>query len=182
MSRTQAPIESSQDKAHSGPDPVAQKNIEAIARLEKKSAQRHTLGERIAEMVTRVAGGVVFIVIHVVWFIVWISANMGIVPGVTPWDPFPFSFLTLVVSLEAIFLSLLVLMTQNRLTRDADKRAQLDLQINMLAEQESTATLRMLEKICEHLGIDFEVEEEQYLSNKTDISVLAKTLEEKLPQ
>ena len=164
------------------PDPVAQKNIEAIARLEKKSAQRHTPGERIAEMVTRVAGGVVFIVLHVIWFVLWISANIGIIPGITPWDPFPFSFLTLVVSLEAIFLSLLVLMTQNRLTRDADKRAQLDLQINMLAEQESTATLRLLEKICEHLGIDFEVEEEKYLSNKTDVNELAQTLEEKLPQ
>ena len=169
-------------KTNSGPDPVAQKNIEAIAQLEKKSAQRHTSGERIAELVTRVAGGVVFIVIHIVWFVVWIAANVGIIPGVTPWDPFPFSFLTLVVSLEAIFLSLLVLMTQNRLTQDADKRAQLDLQINMLAEQESTTTLRMLEKICAHLGVDFEGEEEKFLANKTDINVLAKTLEEKLPQ
>lgn len=169
-------------KTNSGPDPVAQKNIEAIAQLEKKSAQRHTSGERIAELVTRVAGGVVFIVIHIVWFVVWILANVGMIPKVTPWDPFPFSFLTLVVSLEAIFLSLLVLMTQNRLTRDADKRAQLDLQINMLAEQESTTTLRMLEKICQHLGVDFEAEEEKYLANKTDINALAKTLEEKLPQ
>lgn len=164
------------------PDPVAQKNIEAIARLEKKSAQSHTPGERTAEMVTRVAGGVVFIVLHVIWFVLWISANIGIIPGVTPWDPFPFSFLTLVVSLEAIFLSLLVLMTQNRLTRDADKRAQLDLQINMLAEQESTVTLRLLEKICQHLKIDIEVEEEKYLAEKTDVNVLAKTLEKKLPQ
>lgn len=164
------------------PDPVAQRNIEAIARLEKKSAQRHTRGERIAEMTTRVAGGVAFIVLHVVWFTLWICANVGLIPGVTPWDPFPFSFLTLVVSLEAIFLSLLVLMSQNRLTRDADKRAQLDLQINMLAEQESTATLRMLEKICTHLGVNFEADEEKYLAKKTDVNVLAKTLDEKLPQ
>lgn len=168
--------------ASSGPDPVARKNIEAIAHLEKKSVQRHTLGERVAEIVTRVAGGVVFIVMHIIWFILWVLANVGMIPGVAPWDPFPFSFLTLVVSLEAIFLSLLVLMTQNRLTRDADKRAQLDLQINMLAEQESTATLRMLEKICQHLGIDFDADEEKYLAEKTDVNVLANTLEKKLPQ
>ena len=165
-----------------GSDPVAQKNVEAIARLEKKSAQSHTQGERMAEMVTRVAGGVAFIVLHVLWFVLWISANIGIIPGVTPWDPFPFSFLTLVVSLEAIFLSLLVLMTQNRLTRDADKRAQLDLQINMLAEQESTATLRLLEKICQHLKIGIEADEEKFLANKTDVNALAQTLEEKLPK
>lgn len=167
-------------KSH--PDPIAEKNIEAIARLEKKSVQSRTLGERTAEMVTRVAGGVAFIVIHVIWFTLWIAGNVGLIPGVPPWDPFPFSFLTLVVSLEAIFLSLLVLMTQNRLTRDADKRAQLDLQINMLAEQESTATLQMLEKICQHLGVDYEADEETQLAKNTDVNMLAKTLDEKLPQ
>lgn len=166
----------------SHPDPLAEKNVEAIARLEKKSVQNRTMGERTAEMVTRLAGGVVFIVLHVIWFTLWIAGNLGLIPGVPPWDPFPFSFLTLVVSLEAIFLSLLVLMTQNRLTRDADKRAHLDLQINMLAEQESTATLQMLEKVCKHLGIDFEADEEKQLAKNTDVNFLAKTLEEKLPQ
>ena len=86
------------------------------------------------------------------------------------------------VSLEAIFLSLLVLMTQNRLTKDADKRAQLDLQINMLAEQESTATLRMLEKICQHLGIAHAVDEAQQLAKNTDVNRLAKTLDDQLTE
>jgi len=163
-------------------DPITEKNIDAIAALEKESVQSRTAGERAAERVTRVAGGMVFIIAHAVWFTLWIGLNLGLISGITPWDPFPFSFLTLVVSLEAIFLSLLVLMAQNRLTRDADKRAQLDLQINMLAEQESTATLRMLEKLCHHLGIDYEAEEEQQLAQSTDVNVLAKTLDEKLIQ
>lgn len=163
-------------------DPITEKNINAIAALEKKSVRSRTAGERAAEIVTRVAGGMVFIIAHVVWFTLWIGLNVGLISGITPWDPFPFSFLTLVVSLEAIFLSLLVLMAQNRLTRDADKRAQLDLQINMLAEQESTATLQMLEKLCRHLGIDYEAEEEQQLAQHTDVNVLAKTLDEKLTQ
>lgn len=163
-------------------DPITEKNIEAIAELEKKSILNRTTGERAAETVTRVAGGVAFILAHIFWFVIWIAANQGLIPGITPWDPFPFSFLTLVVSLEAIFLSLLVLMTQNRLTKDADKRAQLDLQINMLAEQESTASLQMLEKICQHLGVDYEADEEKQLAKTTDVNILAKTLDDKLTQ
>ena len=162
-------------------DSVTDKNIKAIARLEKRAAQRHTYGERVAATVTQFAGSAVFIVVHVVWFILWIAANANLIPGIVTWDPFPYSFLTLVVSLEAIFLSLLVLMTQNRLTRDADKRAQLDLQINLLAEQESTATLQMLEKICQHLGVNIEAEIQAQLSKNTDVNMLARTLEEKLP-
>ena len=162
------------------PDSITEKNVEAISRLEKQAVEGRSSSERIAELITRYAGGVVFIILHAIWFTVWILFNLGMIPGIAPWDPFPFSFLTLVVSLEAIFLSLLVLMTQNRLTRDADKRAHLDLQINMLAEQESTATLQMLEKICKHLGVSFEAEEEKQLAKNTDVNVLAKTLDEKL--
>ena len=129
-----------------------------------------------------VAGSVFFIVFHVVLFTLWIWLNLGLMPRVSPWDPYPFNFLTLVVSLEAIFLSLLVLMAQNRLAKDADKRAQLDLQINMLAEQESTATLQMLEKICQRLGIVYKADEEQQLAQNTDVIKLAKALDEKLTQ
>ena len=164
----------------SNPDSITTKNIEDISRLEKQSIQNRSSGERLAESVTRVAGGVPFIGLHVTWFMLWITLNIGLISNIQPWDPFPFSFLTLVVSLEAIFLSLLVLMTQNRLTKDADKRAHLDLQINMLAEQESTATLQLLEKICEHLGIEYEAEEEQQLAKNTDVIKIAKTLEEKI--
>lgn len=165
------------------PSPITEKNVEAISRLEKQAIQGRSAGERFAELVTRYAGGVVFIILHAIWFTAWILFNLGMIPGIASWDPFPFSFLTLVVSLEAIFLSLLVLMTQNRLTRDADKRAHLDLQINLLAEQESTATLQMLEKICKHLGVSFEAEEEEkQLAKNTDVNVLAKTLDEKLTQ
>ncbi len=164
------------------PDSITERNVQAISRLEKQAIQARSASERFAELVTRYAGGVVFIILHAIWFTAWILFNLGMVAGIAPWDPFPFSFLTLVVSLEAIFLSLLVLMTQNRLTRDADKRAHLDLQINMLAEQESTATLQLLEKICQHLGVSFEAEEEKQLAKNTDVNVLAKTLDEKLTQ
>ena len=81
---------------------------------------------------TAVAGGPVLIA-HVVWFAAWIAINLGMVPGVAPFDRFPFPFLTMVVSLEAIFLALFVLASQNRLSRQTDKREHLDLQIDPLA-------------------------------------------------
>ena len=161
-------------------DSISAKNIADIRRLEQAAVAKQSRGERIAQSVTQVAGGALFIAIHIAWFVIWITLNMGLVTSVQPWDPFPFSFLTLVVSLEAIFLSLLVLMTQNRLTRDADKRALLDLHINMLAEQESTASLKMLEKICKHLGIDYVAEEAQQLAKNTDVAQIAEKLEEKI--
>ena len=162
------------------PVSISAKNIEDIRQLEQAAVAKRSYGERIAQSVTQVAGSALFIAIHIAWFAVWIALNMGWLFRVQSWDPFPFSFLTLIVSLEAIFLSLLVLMTQNRLTRDADKRALLDLHINMLAEQESTASLRMLEKICKQLGVDYAPEEAQQLAKTTDVTKIAEKLEEKI--
>jgi uncharacterized membrane protein len=103
-----------------------------------------------------------------------------LIPGISPFDPFPYSFLTLVVSLEAIFLALLVLKSQNRMTKEADKRAHIDLQINMLAEQEGTKILNMIQRIGKHLGLEEEIDEAmQQLSQETDVNQVAKTLDEK---
>ena len=77
-------------------DPITEKNIEAIAEMEKKSILNRTLGERIAGRLTGVAGSVVFIMLHVAVFAVWIGLNLGLITSIPPWDPFPFSFLTLV--------------------------------------------------------------------------------------
>lgn len=170
----------SRKKLSATADAITDKNIEDISRLEKKTVLKRTRSERFAARVTQFSGSMFFIALHVVWFSVWISLNLGLVSDIRPWDPLPFSFLTLVVSLEAIFLSLLVLMTQNRLTKDADKRAHLELQINMLAEEESTATLQMLEKICKHLGIPYETDEAQQLAKATDITKIANKLDQKM--
>lgn len=158
-------------------DAITEKNVEDIARLEKQAVQDRTRGECLAESITRMAGSMPIIIFHVVWFSVWALLNLGVFPDIPPWDPLPFNFLTLILSLEAIFLTLLVLTTQNRLTKDADKRAHLELQINMLAEQESTATLQLLEKLCKHLGIEYEAEEAQQLAKTTDVIKIAKSLE-----
>ena len=70
------------------------------------------------------------------------ATNLGLIPGVEPFDPYPFELLTVIVSLEGIFLALLMLMAQSRMSREADKRALLDLRINLLAEQESSPSRR----------------------------------------
>jgi uncharacterized membrane protein len=160
-----------------------QQNIDTILELEKEALQNLSAIENIAVKVTSFAGSTPFLIFHVCWFIGWILINSGAIPGITPFDPFPFSFLTLVVSLEAIFLTLLVLMSQNRMTKVADKRAHLDLQINLLDEQETTMILKMVQKISRHLGLE-EVTDTAAndLSAETDITSVAKTINEKVTE
>jgi uncharacterized membrane protein len=116
---------------------------------------------------------------HVLWFGGWIAANTGVVPGIAPFDPYPFPLLTMVVSLEAIFLSLFVLASQNRLSRQSDKRAQLDLQIDLLAEREMTAVLRLLNDIAEHLQVKGSLSAGQIrdLASRTDLHILMRQLD-----
>ena len=157
-----------------------QKNIETVLEMEKENVQSRSVAEHIADKVTTYAGSTPFIIFHIIWFGGWILLN-GRILGIHPFDPFPFSFLTLVVSLEAIFLTLLVLMSQNRMTKEADKRAHLDLQINMLDEQETTMILRMVQNISKHLGLKDELDDSiKELCEETDVNHVAKTLDEKV--
>src|ERR1700733_2640560 len=156
----------------------ADKNFEAIAQLEHKALFERTFADRISDAITRFAGSANFLMLHVVWFAVWIGWNLRAGGS----DPFPFSLLNLLVSLEAVFLSAFVLISQNRMTKQADQRSHLDLQINMLAEEEMTLVLRRLRRISDKLGIDSEgeVEEERELLKMTDPHELMRDLKEKL--
>jgi uncharacterized membrane protein len=161
---------------------VVPSNVRRIASLEEQQLRARSIGERFAGTVTQVAGTAIFAVAHVVWFIVWIGVNAGWVPGLGPFDPFPFNLLTMVVSLESIFLSIWILIGQNQVTRQAERRAHLDLQINLLAEQESTATLRVVRRIAEHLGIDRDRSPaDASLAEETDIERLISKMDEALP-
>jgi uncharacterized membrane protein len=158
------------------------RNVETVMQLEAEALQRRSFAQHFADRVTAAAGSAPLLVLHVLWFGGWFVVNAGLVPGVNPFDEFPYRLLTLLVSLEAIFLTLLVLMSQNRMMREADKRAHLDLQLNMLAEQEATMSLRMLRRICEHLGIESDDGEAiEKLERVTNVDQLARTLERKLP-
>lgn len=132
---------------------VVDRNIATIARLREEAEQQKSLQERAADAITRFSGSMTFVYIHATWFVAWIVVNLGLV-GLPTFDPYPFGLLTLIVSLEAIFLSTFVLLSQNRQAALADHRADLDLQINLLAEYEVTRILSLVDRIAEKLGID----------------------------
>lgn len=127
-------------------------NIAKIVQIEKDQRDQRTFGEKFSERIADFFGSMTFFYVHVLWFAGWILVNTAF-QGLQ-FDPFPFTFLTLVVSLEAIFLSTFILISQNHETEMTERRAHLDLQINMLAEQESTKTLQLVQKIADKLGID----------------------------
>lgn len=163
---------------------ASERNIRKIADLERAALHERSPGDRLSDGINRLTGSMPFALVHGVFFLMWILINTGTLPIVAPFDPFPFNFLTLLVSLEAIFLSLFVLMSQNRMVRQADKRAHLDLQIDLLAEQELTAMLEMLEAVCVKLDVQLNIPDERVraMLNETDIHKLSTELDERLPR
>ncbi len=129
------------------------KNIAAVMQAQRQVTEARTRQGRIADAVTTFSGSMAFVYIHAVWFGLWILLNLGLVhvPHLSEFDPFPFGLLTLIVSLEAIFLSTFVLISQNRLAWASEKRAELDLQVNLLAEQKATKVLEMLDQMAKQL-------------------------------
>ena len=128
-------------------------NIQEIARIEKEALVRRSVGERLGDLIATHAGRMWFILLHTLWFILWIGWNTGWGPRTGRFDPFPFALLTLISSLESIFLALFILMSQNRSALQADQRSHLDLQINLLSEYENTKMLKMLHALCSHHGL-----------------------------
>jgi uncharacterized membrane protein len=114
--------------------PPTERNVRVIAELERRALHNRTAADRLSDAITRITGTGAFAAVNLAVFAVWILANTVRVRGVEPFDPYPFNFLTLVVSLEAIFLSVFVLMSQARMTRAADKRARAGSAVDLLAE------------------------------------------------
>jgi uncharacterized membrane protein len=129
---------------------VTRQNVQAMRQLEEAAMARRTGADRVAAAIARFCGSMTFVWIHVAVFAAWIGYNA--LPWFDAFDPYPFTFLTLVVSLEAIFLSTFILISQNYDMRVSERRNQLDLQINLLAEQENTKMLQMLERIAKKVG------------------------------
>jgi len=157
-----------------------EENVQAIKRWEKTILSARSKAEQISDWIACTAGSGLVLVLHVLWFGAWITVNAGAVNAIRPFDPFPFPFLTMTVSLEAIFVALFVLASQNRLTRQTDKRSHLDLQVDLLAEREMTAVLQLLQDIAHHLKVQTTVTPEQLrdLMKKTDLRGLTDRMEE----
>jgi uncharacterized membrane protein len=158
------------------------RNIRVIAEIERTALHQRTRADRLSDAVTRTTGTGTFAAVNVGVFALWIVWNT-LASSSEKFDPFPFNFLTFVVSLEAIFLAIFVLMSQNRMARAADKRTHLDLQVDLLAEQELTTILQMLRALCAKLQVDVPIPDERMrqLLSETDIHKLADALEHRLP-
>lgn len=175
------------ERARQGKSPrqsASTNNIELIGLLEARARARRSIGVRVSDAITRVIGRMSFVVFHVVWFGCWFFINSGGVSGlIDPFDPFPFGILTLAVSAEGVLLAIFVLISQNRLMRDADRRALIDLHVNLLTEQSSTKTLQILQQISDHLEIPAvrRDPEADQLAQPTNLMQLIEELDRSLP-
>lgn len=124
----------------------------AFRAIKAEHAAHRTRMDMFSETLTRVASSAPFLVIHALGFGLWITWNTGYVPGAQVFDPYPFGMLTMVVSLEAIFLSIFVLMTQNKESAIAELREELTLQVNLRMEEEVTKTLHLVAGLYTRLG------------------------------
>jgi uncharacterized membrane protein len=168
---------------HAAVNPT-QYNIDAIAKLELDALNRRTPTERVSDAITKVVGNVGFLLAELVLISGWSLVNLHIIPGLKAFDPFPFGVLALVVSSESVFLTIFVLISQSRMARQSQRRSHLDLQVGMLSEQELTTILQMLQKLCQHMGVnvDSSKQEVKSFSKATDVDKLAGELEDKLPE
>ena len=168
-------------REHRGsPSHALEENVEAIKAWDQALLHRRSRAEQLGDWITATVASGPALLAHLAWFGFWIAANAGLVPGVRRFDPFPYPFLTMTVSLEAIFLALFVLASQNRLARQSDKHAHLDLQINLLSEREMTAVLQLLRDIASHLNVKGTLTADQIrdLVTKTDLHELTRKVEE----
>jgi uncharacterized membrane protein len=138
--------------ARTSAEKLTEQNIKTVTKLEEAAREQRSATDHLAEKIANFCGSVTFVWVHVVWFGGWILLN--VIPGIRHVDPFPFTFLTLIVSLEAIFLSTFILISQNLETRISERRSHLDLQLNMLSEQENTKMITIMLAIAEKVGAD----------------------------
>lgn len=146
---------------------------EVIKSLKAEADAHRKWSDRLADRITAMTGSMPFLGLNVLWFVTWIAINTGLVPGIEPFDPFPFGLLTMVVSLEAIILAIAVLISQNRAAKIDDLREEVHLQINVIAEHELTKVMEMLITLLEKQGIDVSDDPElKHMLKPTDVSKL----------
>ena len=138
---------------------VLEHNIRALQERRAREEAAANFQERIAAKITRFTGSMGFVYLHLAAFGLWIAVNLGLMPGLPQFDP-SFVILAMAASVEAIFLSTFVLISQNRMAAAADKRAELDLQISLLAEHETTKLVTLVSAIAERMDVKTKVDAE----------------------
>lgn len=151
-----------------------------IQSFEAKELKKRSWSVRLADDLTEIFGSLMFLAINVFLFLFWILANSGKIPGISIFDPFPYPLMTTVVSLEAIILTLIVLMSQNRQSFISNLREEIDMQVNIASEREITKILQILVKIIEKQGIKLNDKELEEMLKEIEVSYLERKLEEQL--
>lgn len=149
-----------------------------IRSLKAKSDEHRTFTQRTADFMTQVFGSMWFLFLNTIWFGVWIIMNTGLIQGIEPFDPYPFGFLTMMVSLEAIILAIVVLISQNRARQIEDLREEVDLQVDIITEQELTKVAHMIALLLEKNGISMKGDKElEGILKPTNFEKIQKILE-----
>lgn len=151
-----------------------------IESLEAKELNSRPFYIKVADYLTNTFGSIAFLILNAIFFAIWIIINTNKVPGITPFDPFPFTLLTMVVSLEAILLSIIVLMSAQRQNYITTLREEMDMQINLISEREVTMVLKLLNKILEKSKVKVDEPELVEMLKETDISYIERRLEEQI--
>jgi uncharacterized membrane protein len=173
---------SSVSSTNSKPDKVDKltRRRRLIRSFEKKALGHRTWPEKIADVITENTGSITFLLINCYWFAAWIVLNSDIVPGIHPFDPFPFGLLTMIVSLEAIVLAIFVLISQNRAAKISALRDELQLQVNLIAEEEITKVLELLSDIRTKVGVRKEDPELEKMLERIDTSYIEQSLQKQM--
>jgi uncharacterized membrane protein len=160
---------------------VVERKRRTIRSFKAKANQNRSLSDKLADLLTASFGTVSFLLLNVCFFVFWVLWNTGRIPGLVPIDPFPFGLLTMVVSLEAIFLAIVVLISQNREAKVAELREEVELYINTYAEDEITKVMYLLTLLLEKHGIDVSKDEDlQDMLKDVDSDVIESELEKQL--
>lgn len=151
-----------------------------IKSFEAKELKKRSLGVRFADDLTTFFGSIWFLVLNIVLFAFWILANTGKIPWVPIFDPYPFVLMITTVSLEAIILTTVVLMSQNRQSFINSLREEIDMQVNLIAEREITKALKLLNELLKARGVEIKDNELAEMLNEIDTSYIERKLEREL--
>ncbi len=148
--------------------------------FEAQALKERSFFEKMSDELTVAFGSTGFLIVNIIWFTTWIIINIGAVPGIESFDPFPFGLLTMVVSLEAIFLAIIILVSQNRSSYIATIREELHMQINLIAEEEITKSLKLLAEIRDKIGINEKDLELDEMLHRINTGYIEKSLVEQI--
>lgn len=153
-----------------------------IKSFEAKELKKRSWAIRMADKLALFFGSVQFLIITFAFFGLWVIINLGLIPAIPVFDPYPFVLLITTVSLEAIILTVVVLMSQNRQNYVNSLREEIDFQVNKITEKEVSKILRVLVKIAEKQGIKITDKEVEEMIEDVEVSYIERRLASQMEQ